>query len=369
METTWRETKCGEIVIEHPVTMGPRLMIGLMLGWLPAFFLYHLVTGLIEYILNATLEEWISGIPGFLVILVLFLLPGVAIWYVVFGRSRVVVDLPQGRILKMDDLRFYKRTKIFPIDQVQDVRVERKIGKSATYMIQLHLTGHKPITVSYEDFETDAHEVAKRLKNLLRIRASKTPAQEERTEERVDEMAQRERQVGYLSEPLRAKSRVSPVTIRPTRGGGMEYVFRINAPFKMALGLTLLAVLVSAGSVGLYLWLGEMGPFAVLPGIIGLLLLLATIVIWTFKSRVLIEDGLVTVRKSVLGIPLSRRIPFSEISQVRVRHQELEGVKEKDKDWEIEIDLKEGPSVKLGASIRERTEAVGLAETIQRMIC
>lgn len=368
METTWRETKWGEIVIEYPVTWAPRLLIGLLLGWLPAFFLYHLVTGLIEYVRVATLEEWIAAIPGFLVILVLFLLPGVAIWYVFFGRRRVIVDLPQGRILVVHDLRFYKRTKIFPIDQVQEVRVERKIGKSEAYVIQLQLTGRKPIAVSHEDIAAEAHELARRLKDLLQIGASKTPAREERTEERVDVMVQREKQADYLSGPLRAKGRVSPVTIRPTQSGGMEYVFRIDVPLKMAIGLTLLAVLFSAGSIGLYLWLGEMGAFAVIPGIIGLLLLLATIVIWTFKSRVLIEGGLVTVCKSILGIPLSWRIPFSEISQVRVQHQELEGVREKDKDWEIEIDRKEGRSVRLGTSIRERTEAVRLAEAIQQLI-
>lgn len=366
MKTTWQETKWGEIVIEHPVTMGPRLMIGLMLGWLPAFFLYHLVIGLIEYTRFAKLEEWISALPGFLVILVLFLLPGVAIWYVLFGRSRVVVNLPQGSILKVDDLRFYKRTKIFPIDQVQDVRVKRKIGKSETYMIQLHLTGHKPITVSYEDIAADAHEVARRLQDVLRqVGTSETHSQEE---ENVDDMAQQERQADYTSGPLYAKSRVSPVTIRPTQGGGMEYVFHINVPLKMAISLTLLALLFIVGSVWLYLWLGEMGPLAVIPGIIGLLLLLATIVIWTFKSRVLIEDGLVTVRKSVLGIPVRWRIPFSGISQVRVRHEEVDGVEEKDRDWEIEIDRKEGKAIKLGASFRERIEAVRLAEVIQKLI-
>ena len=368
METTWQESKWGEIVIEHPVTMGPRILVGFLLGWWPLFFLYHLVTGLIEYILNATLEEWISGIPGFLVIFGLFLLPGIAIWYALFGRYRVVVDLTRGRILAVYDFRFYKRTKIFPIDQVQDVRVNRKIGKKQTYIIQIHVSNHKPITVSYEDVEADAHDVARRLKDILRIGPSRTPAREERKEEEVDEIAQQERQTEYLRRPLHAESRVSSVTMQPTRDGGMEYVFRIVVPFKVAVCITLLAVLVSAGSVGLYLWLGEMGPFAVISGFIGLLLLLATVVIWTFKSRVLIEDGLVTVRKSVLGIPLSWRIPFSEISQVRVRHEEVDGVKEKDRNWDIEIDRKEGASVKLGASIRERTEAVCMAEEIQKLI-
>ena len=148
----------------------------------------------------------------------------------------------------------------------------------------------------------------------------------------------------------------------------MEYVFRIDVSLKMAMGLTLLGILVCAGSVGFYLWLGEMGPFAVLPGIIGLLLLLATVTIWTYRSRVLIEGGLVTVRKSVLGIPRIWRVPFSQISRVRVRHEKVDGVKEKDRDWEIEIDRNEGRPIKLGSLIGERTEAERLAEEIRRLI-
>ena len=70
-----------------------------------------------------------------------------------------------------------------------------------------------------------------------------------------------------LSSHHEFESWVTPVSIRPTQGGGMEYIFRIGMPFKMAIGITLLAALVCAGSFGLYLWLGELGPFAVIPGI------------------------------------------------------------------------------------------------------
>jgi hypothetical protein len=181
METTWRETTLGEIVIDHRMPMRPRLVTGSMLGLFAAFFLYYLVTGLIEYIRVATLAEWVSAIPGLLVVLALFLLFGVPTWIVLVGRSRVVVDLRQGYILKVDDLLFYQRTRTFPIDQVHDVRVKSKTLRisrhsSQTYEIQLHLTGHKPITIGCEDIVWDAHEVARRLRDLLRIGASETPA-------------------------------------------------------------------------------------------------------------------------------------------------------------------------------------------------
>ncbi|MBP1740672.1 MAG: hypothetical protein H6Q48_2965 [Deltaproteobacteria bacterium] len=111
-----------------------------------------------------------------------------------------------------------------------------------------------------------------------------------------------------------------------------------------------------------------MGPFAVIPGIVGLLLVLAAVTVWTFKTRVLIEGGLVTVRKPILGIPRICRVPFSQISRVRVQQEKLDGVKEKERDWEILIDRNEGNPVKLAASIRDRTEAERMAETIRQMI-
>lgn len=188
------------------------------------------------------------------------------------------------------------------------------------------------------------------------------------TREKVDEMADQERKAGPLPESSRDAGWAKPVRARPTRGGGMEYLFRIGMPLNMAIRLTLAGVLVCAGSFGLYLWLGELGPFAVIPGIVGFLMLLAAIGAWTFKSRVLIENEWVRVRKSLMGIPFVWKIPFSEITQVRVRHDELDGVREKDRPWDIEISRREGSPIRLGASIRERTEAVRLAEEIRRLI-
>ena len=188
------------------------------------------------------------------------------------------------------------------------------------------------------------------------------------TREKVDEMADRERKAGSSPESPLVESWVQPVRTRPTRSGGMEYTFRIGMPLKTAVALTLSAVLVCAGSYGLYLWLGELGPFAAIPGMIGFLLLLAAVGAWTFKSRLLIENEWVSVRKSLLGIPLTRKIPFSEIRQVRVHHEELDGMREKDRPWDIEIIRAEGQPIRLGASLRERSEAVRLADEIRKWV-
>jgi hypothetical protein len=69
-----------------------------------------------------------------------------------------------------------------------------------------------------------------------------------------------------------------------------------------------------------------------------------------------------------LGIPLTRKIPFSEIRQIRVHHEDLDGVREQDRPWDIEIERKEGGLIRLGASIRERSEAVRMAEEMQKLL-
>ena len=79
------------------------------------------------------------------------------------------------------------------------------------------------------------------------------------------------------------------------------------------------------GSVLLCLWLGEMGLFAVVPARLGVLFLFAGVAP-ILRSRVVIEDGSVTVRKSAPAIPGISRIPPSEIEGIKLRQEVVEGV-------------------------------------------
>ncbi len=157
-------------------------------------------------------------------------------------------------------------------------------------------------------------------------------------------------------------------TVRPTERGGTRYEFRLQVPARTAIALPAAGLLITGGSVCLYLWLDEMGPFAILPGLIGALLLLASIIVWTYRSRVVIEEGLVMVRKSVLRIPVTWRIPFSEIASVRVRHEIVEGLEGKNRDWDIEFDRRGKAPVRAGASFRERSEADRVANDMKRCV-
>jgi acetylglutamate kinase len=99
------------------------------------------------------------------VVLVLFLLFAVPSLAVFFGRPKVIVDPLRGSILDVFDLRIYRTTKTYPIDQVKDVTIVNKTfrtsGHSSTsYAVQILLTSEKLITVAYEDKIEDAREIA-----------------------------------------------------------------------------------------------------------------------------------------------------------------------------------------------------------------
>lgn len=189
----------------------------------------------------------------------------------------------------------------------------------------------------------------------------------ELTRERIDEAAEA---AGPAAPPPAAESSwVPPVSVRWTRRGGVEYTFRPAVSLKAAVGLSLLAVAVCAGSAWLWMWLEEAGPFALIPAAIGALLLLATAVVWTFKSRVLVERGTISVRTSLLGIPRIRRIPFSDFKRVRVQRELVEGVEEKDLDWELIVERHSGVAeVDLGASFARRSDAVRVAGEIENLV-
>ncbi len=185
METSWRETGGGEIVIEHDVPMGPRLIIGSMLAPMAAFFLYHLVNGLTEYVRHATAAEWLRALPGLLLLLALSLGLGVPTWLVLAGRSRVVVDRHRGRISKVLDFRLFRWSMGFPTERVREVRVRRKTLRtsghsSRTWEVQVFFAGPpKPMVVGYEDVETDARELSRRLAVCLRVETPEEPVAEE----------------------------------------------------------------------------------------------------------------------------------------------------------------------------------------------
>lgn len=165
METTLTESGEGGIICEHRIPIESRLIVASLLGFLPLFFLYHLVTGLVEYVRHATPAEWLSGLPGFLVVVSLLLLSAAPVWIAVVGRTRVVVDLQAGIIREVRDLRIHRRTTSVPINSILGVSVSRQ---RRNFRIQIDLSDRKPITVGYEQDMQEARDVAELLAGYLR---------------------------------------------------------------------------------------------------------------------------------------------------------------------------------------------------------
>ena len=178
------------------------------------------------------------------------------------------------------------------------------------------------------------------------------------TQEEVDKLVEPEE--AFLQPGAPGKTWAPPVVVQSTGRGGIKYTFRLSVTLRVALSVTALALAVCGGSAALFVWLGKAGPFALVPGAFGALLLLATVVIWTFTSKVVIEGGTITVRKSVLGIPRKWQLPYSEVKAVRTRQQ--------GDSWEIKIERHHSPEIDIGATIPARADAVRVAEEIERII-
>jgi len=136
------------------------------------FFGYYLLSGLLEYIRVATASEWFSAIPGFLVLLVIFLVSAVPTYAVLFGRSKVLVDLSQGRVVEMFDIGFYRRAKIYALDQIKAVTIRKKVFRtkghsSISNAVQILLLNDEVVTVGYEKALEDAKNLAEHVRNSV----------------------------------------------------------------------------------------------------------------------------------------------------------------------------------------------------------
>lgn len=155
--------------------------------------------------------------------------------------------------------------------------------------------------------------------------------------------------------------------VRQTTPGGTRYDFRLFVTPKVAVLIPLTGLAITGGSAALYWWLGEMGPFAVIPGVIGALFLLASGILLTYRSRVVVEDGVLTVRRAAFGIPITWRIPLPDVRGVKVRHEVIEGARADARDWDLVIARRGGAEVKVGASFRQRSEAEAVAKELQEL--
>ncbi len=160
METTFRETDRAEIVCEHQILLQPRLIVAAVLAFVPLFFLYYLVTGLVEYSPprgSRRVAVRASGVPG-------HPRPVSAVRCACLDCRRRPNLGCRGFSGWADRGRSGSRHPpadlSVPISSVLGVSVLRQ---RRNHRIQIDLAGHKPITVGYEESPREAGEVAARL--------------------------------------------------------------------------------------------------------------------------------------------------------------------------------------------------------------
>ena len=183
METTWRESEHGEIVVGSHSFLGSRAGGAALLGAPALFFLYILVKAVFEYSREATGAEWLAALPGLLVVLLLFLVFAVPVWFILAGRRELRID-PQGGLLAVvTDLRFFRWTSSYQMDDVVKVGVRsaklargpRGSRPGRTHAVEIHLTRKRTVTVECEDDVGAAQRLSRQLAGVLLRAASHVP--------------------------------------------------------------------------------------------------------------------------------------------------------------------------------------------------
>lgn len=174
MNSKWTKTEGQDEVLDCYAPRGPRIIALVFLAPFAVFFGYYLASSLAEYIRAANPNEWLRALPGLLIVLALFLSFGIPSWWLLLGRTRLILDRANGRLLQVFDFRIYRRARAYRVDDVilVDSMISRSGYKASSpgpeiYAVKVHFREGKPITVAHEERAGDARDVATRITVLL----------------------------------------------------------------------------------------------------------------------------------------------------------------------------------------------------------
>ena len=162
----------------------------------------------------------------------------------------------------------------------------------------------------------------------------------------------------------------SSIGVRPSTLGGTEYYFGAARNVGAAVSMTVF-LFVWIGAIWLQLHLGAPLFFPIICGLLGAILLLFVIDLWFSSTRVVIESGMVKIKRTTLGIGGTKRISCSEIGdvQIKIGMQQAETTTQSAKAYyDIEIHRKNGKKVFAGRNLRDKSEAEWLAAEMKAKI-
>ncbi len=162
----------------------------------------------------------------------------------------------------------------------------------------------------------------------------------------------------------------SSIEVRPSTLGGTEYCFGAARNVGAAISLTVF-FFIWMGAIWLQLYLGAPLFFPIVCGLLGAVLLLFVIDLWFSSTTVVIESGMVKIKRTTLGIGGTKQIPCSDISDVQIKigmQQGQTATQSAKAYYDIKIHRKNGKKVSAGRNLRDKREAEWLAAEMKAKI-
>lgn len=154
----------------------------------------------------------------------------------------------------------------------------------------------------------------------------------------------------------------SIVTASPSAGGGTEFLLKPRDG--MTGSLSTIAIALVVGGIAVILWFaGAPVIFALVFGLFALLIVFAFVFGAFGESRIIVEDGHVSVRNSLFGIMMGKRMLCSSITKIGVTGSAQAG---KDGHYSITFTQGDGKTTSPLQFLKERKEADWLAEEVRK---
>lgn len=162
--------------------------------------------------------------------------------------------------------------------------------------------------------------------------------------------------------PVVASPEATGVTIVPTAAGGTEFIIKANGNSAGSFG-AVVVFLIFIGIAGVIIYLSGPGFFALVFGAIGILVAGLGIFGVYGESRIVVEDGHVSVRNILFGKMWGRRVPCETVERIGVRG---EGRKGKHGNCSVTMTLAGGKSLSPMQTVSEIATAEWLAEEVRK---
>jgi hypothetical protein len=154
------------------------------------------------------------------------------------------------------------------------------------------------------------------------------------------------------------------VTVVPSAGGGTEFVLKSRASMSSILPAAGL-VLIFAGIVALLVYADAPLIFPLVFGLFALLILFVLIFGTFGESRIVVEDGHVSIRNSLFGIVMGKRISCSSITRIGVRGEGRAG---KPGYYSVTFTQGDGKSTSPLQFLNQKRDADWLAEEVRKAV-